>query len=344
MNAEWSDERRMEWQADNIAPRILMPIQTFKPMVDELYQRFGYDDHSRFKTEILECVIEELAVFYKVSKQSAKFRMVELGYVGAREAYNYEDGSQPYFSNISPRDAFYEYCDNEKFRDIVDSGLFVYADEYFVINDEKYVTVESGGAYSLTDYAWNNLAECTLQFTYRCVNMPEHGKFHTDTFHRVNKEAFQNLPSYEPDRNVSVIGNAEELRRKQEQFESDYETHRALTPTFWERAHEIMEAKHWNTTIFCEKTGLEAIVYSRIKNNPDSNPKIRTVISICAGLDLDINMTDELLGLAGHRLSISREDQALAFAITGFRGKPIEERSAFLESLDFAPLGSIQRK
>ncbi len=53
---EWTDERRMEWQANNLAPRILMPIQTFTVKVDEL------------------------ADFYGVSRQSALIRMTETGY------------------------------------------------------------------------------------------------------------------------------------------------------------------------------------------------------------------------------------------------------------------------
>lgn len=38
-NEPWTDEQRMEWQANNIAPRILMPKKTFCMKVDELYER-----------------------------------------------------------------------------------------------------------------------------------------------------------------------------------------------------------------------------------------------------------------------------------------------------------------
>ena len=41
---EWTDEQRMEWQANNLAPRILMPIETFKIKVDQLYQQYSYED------------------------------------------------------------------------------------------------------------------------------------------------------------------------------------------------------------------------------------------------------------------------------------------------------------
>lgn len=76
---EWTDEQRMEWQANNMAPRILMPIQTFKIKVDELYQKYNYDDNT-LKAAVLTCIADELAKFYGVSRQSALIRMKETGY------------------------------------------------------------------------------------------------------------------------------------------------------------------------------------------------------------------------------------------------------------------------
>jgi len=343
-NGDWSDEDKMEWQANKIAPRILMPIETVRIKIEVLYQKYDFYNNDSEKAAILECVIDELADFFKVSKQSAKIRMLDLGYKEAASVYNYENGFTPYFSSISTRDAFYEYCDNEEFRRVIDTGLFCYADGYFAINDEKYVTASDDGGYSLTDYAWSNLAECTLQFTNRRVNMREHGRYHVDAFHRTNPNAYEKFPHYDSDRNVSVVDTAEDLRKKREEFEAQYEIHKAITKTFWQRAYEIMEAKHWNSSIFADKTLLNEIAYSRAKNNYDSIPDIRTVMAICAGLDLDIALTNELLSLAGHTLSNSREHQAYGFIITGYKGKSINERNEFLQTLELPPLGTKQRQ
>jgi Zn-dependent peptidase ImmA (M78 family) len=92
----------MEWQANKIAPRILMPLETTKIKIDELYEKYGYSDNDQERTEILERVIDDLADFYNVSKQSAKIRMIDLGYREAAGAYNFENSLTPYFSNISP--------------------------------------------------------------------------------------------------------------------------------------------------------------------------------------------------------------------------------------------------
>ncbi|MDT8900240.1 ImmA/IrrE family metallo-endopeptidase [Anaeroselena agilis] len=340
----WTDEDSMEWQASQIAPRILMPIETAAVKIKELLDMYGYSPGSADKTEILECVIDELASFYKVSKQSAKIRMIDLGYNEAAGVYNYKDSYAPYFSNISPRDAFYEYCDNEEFRAVIDSGLFRYASGYFIINNEKYLTQDSTGQYVLTNYAWSNLAECALQFTYHRVNMREHGRFHTDVFHRANRQAYEKLPRFDADRNISVIDNAEELRRKQEEFEEQFADYRAITPTFAQLAADLMKRKRWNSVTFKEKTHLDDATYSRIVNNEEKEWSLRTVMAVCVGLGVNARTTDKLLAAAGHTLSTSREHQLFSFLLTSFEGQSIDECNTFLESMEIMPLGNRPRK
>ncbi len=73
---EWDDEDWMEWQANGIAPRILMPKDMFilaaKVFMDEGYKQFG----NALKPWWLQ---NKLAAFFNVSKQSAGIRMSELG-------------------------------------------------------------------------------------------------------------------------------------------------------------------------------------------------------------------------------------------------------------------------
>lgn len=148
---EWTDEQRMEWQANSMAPRILMPRKTFKMKVDELYGRYNYAD-SPIKPLVLTCIADDLAKFYDVSRQSVLIRMMETGYGEAAGIYQY--GQDPvHHAYISTEDAFHEYSNNAEFRELIDSGLFRYVDGYFVINDSAYVTENEDGHYVLTDYA-----------------------------------------------------------------------------------------------------------------------------------------------------------------------------------------------
>lgn len=51
----WTDEQQMEWQASSIAPRILMPIDTFRQKVDEFYSAYNYES-SPIKPAVLTCI------------------------------------------------------------------------------------------------------------------------------------------------------------------------------------------------------------------------------------------------------------------------------------------------
>lgn len=77
---EWTDEMWMEWQAVNIAPRILMPVQTFGTMVDRFESEFlaNTNKTQRF-ISARSWIIKKLADFYVVSKESAGIRLDELG-------------------------------------------------------------------------------------------------------------------------------------------------------------------------------------------------------------------------------------------------------------------------
>ena len=80
--ANWSDEDWMEWQARGIAPRILMPSETIGSVFLLLVERS--EKQPLIKAGLISAetwIIEQIARFYQVSKQSAQIRLCELGYL-----------------------------------------------------------------------------------------------------------------------------------------------------------------------------------------------------------------------------------------------------------------------
>jgi hypothetical protein len=79
-NTKWTDEDWMEWQASGIAPRILLPRETFSDMVDRFLRESSSNPFiSASLMSPTQWVIDQLASFYKVSKVSVKIRLEELG-------------------------------------------------------------------------------------------------------------------------------------------------------------------------------------------------------------------------------------------------------------------------
>ena len=239
---EWSDIQRMEWQANNMAPRILMPYRTFRMKVDELLQTYDYEN-SPIKPAILTSVAEELREFYGVSRQSVLIRMMETGYKDAAIIYQYDEGS-PYHGYLDQRDAFYAYRTSSEFRNLVDSGLFRYVDGYFVINDGQYIERNNEGKPTLTDYAWANLNECTLQFTWQPLRADEAKKhFPFELFHRETGE--RKASKYDSKQSASAVQMSEALQKKREEFERQSAARKitGVNKTCWEVIFEIVQSR-----------------------------------------------------------------------------------------------------
>ncbi len=80
IKAGWTDEDWMEWQANNVAPRILMPRETVRLVFDQMCEESLRNPFVAKKLRPQsEWVIEQTAGFYKVSKQAAEIRLKELG-------------------------------------------------------------------------------------------------------------------------------------------------------------------------------------------------------------------------------------------------------------------------
>lgn len=339
---EWSDIQRMEWQANNMAPRILMPYRTFRMKVDELLQTYDYEN-SPIKPAILTSVAEELREFYGVSRQSVLIRMMETGYKDAAIIYQYDEGS-PYHGYLDQRDAFYAYRTSSEFRNLVDSGLFRYVDGYFVINDGQYIERNNEGKPTLTDYAWANLNECTLQFTWQPLRADEAKKhFPFELFHRETGE--RKASKYDSKQSASAVQMSEALQKKREEFERQSAARKitGVNKTCREVIFEIVQSRGLSKSHFCSLTGLGEEVYRKAEKNIGTKPSLRTIVAIGRGLDLDIGTTEKLLQLAGHAFDESDEHQALKYCITGFSGMTIDDANEFLESYNYEPLGSKQR-
>ena len=339
---EWTDEQRMEWQANNLAPRILMPIQTFKIKVDELYKQYDYEN-TPLKLAVLTCIADDLASFYGVSRQSALIRMTETGYMEAKsvlQAINEKD----WHSYVSREDVFYEYSTNEDFRKLLDSGKFRYVDGYVVINDEKYITTDDKGKATLSEYAWDHLDECTLSFSWQRIRRSKAKEILPQIiFHRDNDE--QDVSKYDSKQNAAVVELSKELQKKRKHFEQNEMIHKLSTvdKNCWTYIYEIITIKGTSKPHFCDLTGLGEENYRKAEKGLSNKPTVRTIVAIGVGLDLDIDTVDNMLKLAGRSFMDNPEDRALKFCITGLSGHSIEDCNEFLESLGYEHLGTKER-
>jgi DNA-binding phage protein len=245
-------------------------------------------------------------------------------------------------TEISQLDAFNIYRNNNDFRRVINTGMFRFIDNQFIINHKKYLTTDDYGRYRLTDYARNNLHECALRFIkkngFYDINLiyPGFVAFSLDS------SAKKNSFHFSFDGNESIIDNADALQKLQESFNNIFETHYSLNHTFAHSAAVLMKNKKWNSMIFKERTLLDDSMYSRILSNT-RNPSFRTAIAICVGLGVDSLTAIKMLEGAGYTFSPSKEHQAYYYLFTALQGKSIDECNAFLEKVAITPLGNREK-
>lgn len=85
--ADW-----MEWQANALAPRIQMPLTMFKTKAFEFIKQFRAELGTSELIDVMERVIDALALFFCVSRLAAKIRMIDAGYEEAIGTFTYIDG------------------------------------------------------------------------------------------------------------------------------------------------------------------------------------------------------------------------------------------------------------
>ena len=347
--SKWTNDQWIEWQARSVAPRILMPKEAFKRKAREVIAQCPAG--ALENTEVTNAVVKELADFFIVSQEAVRIRLVETGFViHGMERGHLQNSHQPSVTAyIKIEDAFREYCENEEFRAMVDSGAVCHAENHYVINDPLYIKW-ANGKWKLTDYARRHLDECALKFTLRkeCLQQ-EYG-----VAYRVDNSKLKNIPKYERVQNDRyLLDNIEKLQRR---FFDEFEEFAAITPSFSKIAIGLMEREHWNSRIFKEKTLLDDATYSRIvggeknKNEKDkkkgksNNISLRTVAAFCVGIGASVDIADKLFAAAGLAFHNSEERFAYRFVLREMPGCSIDTCNDFLESLGYEPLGNRSRE
>ncbi|MDR1542001.1 MAG: ImmA/IrrE family metallo-endopeptidase [Clostridiales bacterium] len=363
------DEERMEKQARGIAPRILMPKEATKKKLREIFASRIIDKKAPNWIVVLTEIVDELAAFFHVSKVSAKYRMVDLGFMSNEEAdeiYNFDTNtaafdfaerpltvktsSRPLTRHVSLEHAFYEFSKNDGFREMLQSGMFRFVEDAFVINDPKYVRQDENGKFRLTPYAVKHPQECTLLFEYAVSVAADPGKFPATVLGYLTRVEtdYKKLPRYYPNvQNDTVFDNAKAKEQAQQKaFENirdefgQYMTSRqAIAPatTFWERVEQIRQAKSFSKNKFKTLSGLDDQTVSRLGKG--DKVTMRNGIAACFGLDLDATEAKELLSLAQLALGKDKESLAYEYVLSTFQGCSLDERNDVLHTLGIGSIG-----
>lgn len=348
---KWSDYQWMEWQANALTPRILMPKQQTIQKIEELIEKNQLIFQSLSSYEVYESVIQELAEFFDVSVQAAKIRMLDLGYKEVQGIYHYEDnhyvashlydrtlmehGEQ--FS-ISIADAHIQMIINSDLRKAVSTGGFIYVDSCFCINDEKYVSIDKNGVGHLTKYARNNMHECCLVFK---INRRKNDAYGLATYtecvlYRIGLTEFLSSSTYEElPKNANVIDRAKRLKVQKDL----YATLKTEVPReFSDALSFYMDELKLSNEEVANRAGVSSKTISRLRNpkpNSRKRPSFELVFPVLLALHIPPDLSMDLMEMSkcggfGNDL----HDQVLKTMLTVNWRKSLAEINEELRALD----------
>ena len=312
----------MEWQANQLAPRILMPAKMIKQWMAGTLNRLHAEDPAKRNAELLEEAIREMAGYFNVSNLAAKLRVLDIGVDVAQGTFVYSNGHRlPPFSFrpgtlasnqtyiVDELNALQAIAISPELRVLYQEGKIIYANSMVAWNLPKYVTENEQGVPVLTDYALEHVHECCFVFS-RKISASDR---YSDSFYRrcflcrdVNSETFieasydrehkDNQNKEERKKELDII--SEEMRKIAEKMAKE------IPSGFGGTLAYHMERKNISEETLAERTNISVQTISKYRNDIEPTASFPNVVALCNGLKLQKYYALDLLRKAKHPLDV----------------------------------------
>jgi len=354
-NRKRTDTEWMEWHANALAPRILMPHKPFKQKADELIAWYKKNNGTNRLSEILPAVIIELSEFFEVSILSARIRMMDVGYVEAVGALEWVDGqyvqphsfkagtlSEKQTFTVPMKDGLIQSWVNPAFRTAISSGDFVYIDGHYVINAPKYVATNTFGILEMTDYALANMDECCLSFERTTRNNPEYNVQRYAESILYQSATAKHITEYvygETDNDKKVLEKAAAVRAELNEVISANKLLAELPGTFGAALKMVMKWRGITNEALAEKALVEPMMIQRMRNDYDQDWSIKKLVAVCIGLRLPPYVSMPLIQKSGAGFKNGNEEHIVCQHILTTRyNSTVHECNELLTEAGYSPL------
>lgn len=348
-NEKWSPLDWMEWQANGIAPHILMPAKTARLKIDEMLRKYQINFENPDSGYRIEELIFELSEFYGMSKQATKIRMRELGYnfvdgvlsyVNGRHitpfAFNWvEIGANQTFT-IPASDMIKAYCFDKNFRKAIDSGNFVYIDGHVCINFEKYICRTEDGVF-LTAYALMHLDECCLVFRkgYSYESLYQEKEYYSQIMYKMQLQPVAQEYSFEMNKhNKTLLAQIQNARKSADSM-------RLYPGSFAETLVMLMKDKKMSVSKLADASLVGEKTIQRLRNEESYRTTLQTVLGLCFGLKLSVPEAEMLVEKTDFNIRPTiPQNNAYRCALAACAVNSIYEVNEMLVANGYEPFGS----
>lgn len=314
----------MEWQANSLAPRLLMPAEQFKVKVNQLIEHYKLINNTADCLDYYEQLISELSVFYDVSPVSVKIRLCETGFdfvLGINNiinnkkviAHGFKKGflksNQTFAVNI--RDAYLFAFFN---KDKMNIQNYVYIDSFLCLNLSKYI-IKENNIIKITEYARRNMHECCIKFELELPNI-KGNHFYSPIIYFLNRKIRKGKePKIKFDTTNITELNDENKKEFIETLDIQFKLLNSLNNDI---AHNFKECKKYagvTNQVVADESGLTLRTIERISSG--RRVEKYTIIRICLAMHLPPPVTYHFLDITNNKLNTNvEEDRWYSFIIS----------------------------
>lgn len=351
-----NEVRWLEWQAHRLAPRVLMPYDSFKKKANEIIAAYQSSENDIIPS--CDNLIEELSSFFIVSRVSVKYRIIEVGLLDKISGFSDYDAvyseidSRKEFTTLTPVEAFQMLEQNPSLKEWVQGGHFIFADGYFVLAQEKYVVMKNGELH-LTAKAKKNLSQCTINIheqkytTYRNFKKDVMGFAVLYNVVGVDQRLLTFHPKYQSNFEYEPDEVYEEFHKKLSAYDEDEEIELITmlgnpTTSLCQCLWFLMEKRKWNyPETFNEKTLLHKNYHGKIKNDNYNNMGKDVLMAICVGLQLTVRIIDKIFEKSANKLDYYHDpDKTYIHILEMMPGISMQDFNSVVEKMSIKELGS----
>lgn len=306
----------MEWQANQLAPRILMPAKMTKRVYDKVLADLYTANPQRRYAELVQETVERVADYFQVSIFAAKLRLIELGYEKVQGTFVYTEGRYlPPFAFkkdaigknqtfvIDEQNALYVMFMDPVLRQFFFENKIVYANSMICINAPEYIETNEQGMLILTEYALEHVDECCFIFDRKFSASQNY----SDTFYRrcflcrdVVSDTFIEA-SYNPDHkdNQSRSERCKNLEQIASVSGDLSDIMGELPASFGGTLKYHMKRLDINEEELSDRCHLSVQTLSKYINDNSIDRKYANVVAVCKALCLHPVFFEDLLTKAG---------------------------------------------
>lgn len=332
----------MEIQANMLPRFLLIPTRPGRRQAERCLESLGGERN----LETMKKLVDFMAEHYQVTRTMARSRLEDFGYREARGIMRQVNNSliPSYLSDlpnglsyeISEESVIGEYLRSPRFRELMESGLFVYAQGHCVLNSPRYVRRGADGRPALTRTARENMAGCCLVFhvTYRHTPrrypggaVCKSGKAESGKSEHWNGELY---PIDEAE--LAVIAEA---------ARQSYESKRSFQTDFNDMTVALMKRNGLTLTALSDLTGLSRETIKRMRGKPDQVFEIRSVLALCFAFHLLPEESKIYIDRSPAKLLMTEEMEFYHAVLTMHPEKEVWEVNQMALRMGYAPLTEL---